>query len=311
MSVSGEMRQVSGGPAVVTLQGGLGRADEKPSLDEVVRRIDEISSLPHVALRVLEVANDPRAGAADLKEVMEVDVALSARVLRCVNSSAYAVRTKVTNLQQAIAYLGLKQVRNLAMAIGVSQMFREDKAIGPYRRSQLWRHLVSVGVCARLIAMRLRYKAFEDVFLAGLLHDIGLVLEDQYAHRQFVAILENLDLDKTLAENEHRFLLFDHARLGDRVGEQWKFPDSIRDAIRHHHAPEACRGEGAEVVRYVEMANLICTLKGIPSVGAKLVKVSKATLSALALGKDDLMVIAQDLDRELAQNAELLGMGSP
>lgn len=142
-----------------------------PTLDSVVRRIDEISTLPHIALQVMEVANEPGSSAADLKDVVEGDAALSARILRCVNSSAYGTRTKVTNLQHAIAYLGLKQIRNLAITASVSELFKKEEAVGSYLRSHLWRHLVSVGICARLIAMRRQFENFEDVFLAGLLHD--------------------------------------------------------------------------------------------------------------------------------------------
>ena len=97
----------------------------------------------------MEVVNDPDSGAAELKDVIETDAALSARILRCVNSSAYATRTEVTSLQQAIAYLGLNQIRNLAVTASVSELFKRDDKIGPYCRSQLWRHLVSVGnLCA-------------------------------------------------------------------------------------------------------------------------------------------------------------------
>jgi len=119
-----------------------------PTLERLLRRIDEISTLPHVALRLMEVANDPNSSASDLKQVLENDPALSARVLRYVNSAAYGMRTKITNLQDAIAYLGLKQLRNLTMAASVAELFRKDEAIGPYRRSELWRHMVSVGICA-------------------------------------------------------------------------------------------------------------------------------------------------------------------
>src|SRR5262245_37069549 len=112
-------------------------------VDKVARRIDGISTLPHVALRVMEVASDERTGAAELKAVLEGDPALSARVLRSVNSSAYALRTKVTNLQLAIAYLGLKQIRNLAVTASVSDIFKKDEQIGSYSRGGLWRHLVS------------------------------------------------------------------------------------------------------------------------------------------------------------------------
>jgi HD-like signal output (HDOD) protein len=84
---------------------------------------------------VLSVANDPNSGAADLRDLLETDASLSARVLRVVNSSAYALRTKITNLQQSIAYLGLKQVRNLAMTASVSELFAQSDSISPRVRS--------------------------------------------------------------------------------------------------------------------------------------------------------------------------------
>ena len=278
---------------------------ELPSLEAVVRQIDEISTLPDIAVRVMQVAQDERTGAADLKEIMENDVALSARVLRCVNSSAYAVRIKITNLQQAIAYLGLKQVRNLAMTASVSDLFRKEGQIGPYCRRGLWKHLVSVGICARLIAMRRGIRNFEDAFLAGLLHDVGIVLEDQHLHSRFVRVIQGLNPTKTLAEVERGQMGFDHAMLGEKVAESWSFPDSIVRAIRYHHMAMNARGEDVEIVRCVEVANLICTLKGITSVGLKLVKVCKPTMASLSMTGDDVAVIAEDLDQELLKNATL------
>ena len=91
------------------------------ALERVSRRIQEISSLPEIAFRVMEVANDPDSGAWDLKEVIETDAALSTRIVRCANSSAFSTRAQITNLTQAIAYLGLRQVRNLAITANVGQ----------------------------------------------------------------------------------------------------------------------------------------------------------------------------------------------
>jgi putative nucleotidyltransferase with HDIG domain len=253
----------------------------------------------------MEVAGDPASGAVDLKEVIETDAALSARILRCVNSSAYATRTKITSLQQSIAYLGLNQIRNLAVTASVSELFKKDDRIGPYCRSQLWRHLVSVGICSRLIAMRRKMNDFEEAFLAGLLHDIGIVLEDQHTHGQFVAVVRSLDATKTLAQVERDYLGFDHTALGAKVAANWGFPEPVKASIRYHHASAAYRGEHIDIVRCVEVANLICTLKGIPSVGLKLVKLSQPAVTGLSLTKDDITVLAEDLDRELVASAGL------
>ncbi len=280
----------------------------KTALEQVVRRIDEISTLPQVAFRVMEVANDPESGAADLKDVMEGDAALSARVLRCVNSSAYATRTRITNLQQAIAYLGLKQIRNLAMTASVSELFKKDEAIGPYRRSELWKHLVSVGICARLIALRRKLHDFEDAFLAGLLHDVGIVLEDQHAHQAFCRMIRSLNEQKTLTAVEMRELGFDHTQLGEQVAKAWNFPESIVAAIRYHHASVSYRGDAIDIVRCVEVANLLCTLTGASSVGMKLVRLSQPALTGLSLTREDIAVLAADLKEELTQNASLFVM---
>ncbi len=277
-------------------------------LEKMLRRIGEVSTLPHVALRVMEVASDPNAGAAEMKRVLEADAALSARVLRCVNSSAYGVRMKITNLQQAVAYLGLKQIRNLAMTAGVADLFRNDEAIGPYRRVELWRHLVAVGIGARMVAMRMRFTNFEDMFLAGLLHDLGIILEDQYSHRAFCQVVQSLQPEGNLIEVERQVLGFDHAVLGQCVAEDWRFPEPVRAAMGYHHNSAAYQGPSADVVRCVEVANLLCSLKGITSVGVKLRLGRLEGLRALALTKEDLVVMAADLDRELARQAELFNV---
>ncbi len=284
------------------------QASAKPkgsALDTFVRRIDEISTLPQIALRVMEVADDPASAAADLKAVMESDASLSARVLRCVNSSAYAVRTKITNLQQAIAYVGLKQVRNLALTASVSELFKKNETIGCYRRMELWRHLVAVGLCARLIAMRREVSNFEDAFLAGLLHDIGIILLDQHAHTGFERVIRSLGSAESLCKAERSEFDFDHTAAGAAVADMWGFPEVVRSAIRFHHSSAGCRTPALPVVQCVEMANLICTIKGMSSVGAKLVKFNPSVLEGLALSSEDITVLAEDLDKEIERNDSL------
>ena len=88
--------------------------------------------------------------------------------------------------------------------------------------------------------------------------------------------MRSLDESKTLTDNERAVLSFDHTTLGEKVAESWGFPEAVRAAIRYHHASINYRGEDIDTVRCVEVANLICTLKGISSVGAKLVRVVAA-----------------------------------
>lgn len=290
----------------------LPRADRAPgtlrkprSLDAAVRGVAEISTLPQVALQVMAVARNPDTGAADLTRVVESDPALSARVLRVVNSAAYALHCEINNLHQAISYLGFDQIRNLAVTASVAKVFRNNETVGTYKRDLLWRHMVSVGVCARLIARRCRFANFEDAFLAGLLHDVGIILLDQHLHGVFAAVINDLSEEKTLNETEREHLGFDHTQFGERVAAKWGFPPRVRAAIRYHHQSLAYRDDGAEIVRCVEVANLLCTLKGITSVGRKLVTASAELFQSLNFQKQDVVVLAADLDRELAQSENL------
>lgn len=283
-------------------------AEAEARLARFVRNVDDISTLPHIALRVMEVAQDPNSSAAQLKSVLEEDVSLTARVLRCVNSSLFGLRNKVTNLQTAVAYLGFNQVRNLAVTASVAEIFRGGEAIGPYQRDQLWRHLVSVGICARLIAMRQRLQNFEDAFLAGLLHDIGIILLDQHAHERFCEVMAAVTPNTQLVDVEKSIYGFDHTEAGERIAVSWKFPESSRDAIRYHHRAADYKGEHGVIVRCVELANGICTLKGITSIGIKLARVSPTTLTSLGVSREDLLVLSNDLDAELARSAELFTM---
>ncbi len=277
----------------------------RPTLSQVAQQIDEISSFPDVALRVVEVLNDPDSGPAEYKGVLEGDPALTARVLRCVNSSAYPTRHEITNLQQAITYLGPKQLRNLALTASVSELFRTRGGIETYSRTGLWRHLVSVGLCARLVAKRLRFANYEDIFLAGMMHDIGIVLEDQYVHPQFCKIMQSLEPGKTLIQCERRFLLFDHTTLGERVAEAWKFPPVVKSAIRYHHASMEYDESDKLPVRCVELANVLCSLKGITSVGQNAVRPFNAQAAALPLTTQDMVALVRELEDEIESHQSL------
>jgi len=283
----------------------LSPSADRSNLDRVARRVHEISTLPHVALQVMEVANDPDSGALEMRDIMESDPALTARVLRYVNSSAMGLRQRITNLQYAIAYLGAKQIRNLAMAAAVSDLFKADDSTGAYDRKALWRHLVSVGICTRVLALQLSMTDFEDLFLAGLLHDLGIILEDQYAHKPFQQMMAVAGEDVPFVQLEREYLGFDHTELGEKVAESWRFPDMVRSAIRRHHSSASYTGEHLTGVRCVEVANMICTAKGLTSIGLKWVPFSRSAIEGLSLTRDDIQVLAGRLDEELSNNSTL------
>lgn len=280
----------------------------KKLLSDIANQIDDVSTIPQMAATFLSVANDPDVTIDKLESVLSFDPALSTRVLRLINSSAFAMQQRVTNLRQAIGLLGLKQLRNLGIAVSVSQLFRAPGSLGTYNRTALWHHMVSVAICSRLIAKNIGLPDPEDAFLCGLLHDIGIVMEDQHVHQQFCQIVRTLDTDKTLIECERQYLAFDHTTLGCRVAEKWKFPEAVRAAILHHHDSRSYDQPDKATVRAVELANSICSTQGSTSVGQNFVRSVTPAELELPLRDDDLVLLTEAYNEELAKSGSLFNL---
>lgn len=282
---------------------------DPPGLKAAAARVGEVSTLPQLAMRIIQVINDPRSSAVDVKGVLEADPALCARVLRLINSAWFGLRREVRNVQQAISLLGFGQIRNLAITMSVSEVFRKELRIGGYSRRALWRHMVSVAIGARMVAARCRLVNFEDAYLAGLLHDLGIILLDQYLHVEFREILKRLDGVRLLTTVENDLLGFNHAQLGATVADGWKFTPTVVSAIRHHHGAHLAPAADLPIVAAVEIANLLCGTKGLLSVGVPTTaNPERSTFAALGIGRDDYRVLWEDLDQELASADSLIAL---
>lgn len=157
--------------------------------------------------------------------------------------------------------------------------------------------------------MRQRLSNFEDAFLAGLLHDVGIILEDQYAHRDFEQVLLSPTLSSgTLTEAERRRLGFDHTLLGERVASNWHLPECVRVAISFHHSSALYRGPESGILACVEVANIVCSFLGWTSIGINLVESKRHAIDTLGLSDDDLAVLAADTQAELEQRHDLLSI---
>lgn len=263
-------------------------------------RISEVSTLPAVAMRIIQVANDSSTGAADLLEAVEYDAAMAARIIRTVNSSYYAIQNKVADLKLAITLLGFKEIRNLAMTAYVAQLFKKGEGYGTYTREGLWNHMIGVGIVARLIAEVTRKAAPREAYLAGLLHDLGFILIDQYLNKPFRQLIDALTEERSLVEIEEEVLGFDHAALGAYVGQQWKLPEHLVATIRFHHDPLEYAGDHWAMVCTVALADFFCNAKNVSALGVRNTAMPPSKVfAALGLQKSQVNRIWEELDEAL------------
>jgi putative nucleotidyltransferase with HDIG domain len=242
-----------------------------------------VSTIPRIALRVVAVTKDPDASTRELQAVVESDPGLMVRCLRVVNSASHGIRHKVTCIRQAISLLGFRKIRDIALTNAVVDVFRKEFTIGPYRRLGLWSHMVATATCSEIITRESGVPGCEDAYVAGLLHDFGIIAEDQYAPKFFPALITNLTDSEELSPQEQTYLGFDHTVLGSRIAEKWGLPKAIGSVIRFHHMPQNYRGNDGAIVNVVAVANSIVSDCLFPSVGLNIVTCPGSAFDALGL----------------------------
>ncbi len=230
----------------------------------LVANIKDLVTLPEVALRIARMVDDPRSSANDVGREISLDAALTARVLRIVNSPAFGHSGKIATVSRAITVLGLRQVRDLTVGLTAIHTF---DGIGNelVTMESFWRHSVLCAVAAGEIAA-LRGRD-ETPFVAGLLHDIGkLVLFSRAAEPERRALLMSVDSidDEELFLCERAVLGFDHAAVGLALARNWAMPLLLQECIAFHHEPELAQEHPLEVAT-VHIANSVAVLAEIGS----------------------------------------------
>lgn len=202
-----------------------------------LERVGAVATLPTAALRIMKIADDPHATEEALHDVLLTDPALAARVLKVVNSAFYRRQREVGSPRAAIRLLGVDAIRNIALAASLHRLFRGRRNIPGFDAGDVWSHCVAVGTAARDLAARTGVVSAEEAMLAGLLHDIGLIVAMQAWLPEFTAVVQQVELADAppFLELEMRSLGATHEQLGGALCDAWHFPAVLGHACRHHH----------------------------------------------------------------------------
>ncbi|MBW2194455.1 MAG: HDOD domain-containing protein [Deltaproteobacteria bacterium] len=218
----------------------------------VLQAVEKLPSMPQVMHKAREILDSPHSSMADLANLIETDPALAMRVLRLSNSAYYSRLARVSSVQEAAVVLGLKTLGELLTVACSSKLL--DRSLKGYdlQPKVLWRHSLSVAVGARIIANKKQPGLASEAFSAGLIHDAGKIILDEYVLERKEEFSEFLaDGEETFLDAEQEILGFDHAEIAARVCEKWSFPKSISVAIKYHHYPSRLRGNNLAFIVYV------------------------------------------------------------
>ncbi|MDI6716282.1 MAG: HDOD domain-containing protein [Actinomycetota bacterium] len=269
----------------------------------ILKEIKDLPPFSAIANRALKLTKDPRSSAIDISRVISYDPAFTARVLRMANSAYYGFARKVTTVSEAIVILGYETLKSVVLALTLQNFY--DKEVRGYglERGDLWKHSVGCALASRLIAGQVKYPSVEEAFVAGLLHDVGKVILNQFVGEEISKIIELSGSEGlSFAEAEKRVLGFDHQDIGSKVAEKWNFNEKVVEAIRSHHKPDRAKKD-PELTAIVHVADFICLSLGL-GIGSDgmLYPLKKEALDLLKLDEleiDNLIFSAYNITEEI------------
>lgn len=191
-----------------------------------------IPVMPGAAQKAFALASNPKAEAQDFIEVIEVDEALAARVIKIANSVFFDRGKKSSSIEEAVLVIGLNELKNLLNANALSDIFPSSNAA----RTQLWAHDIACALVAKQLAGRFLPSNQDSAFLAGLMHDVGKLLLLQRSTESYEKVLRSVEQEGIdFREAEGRVFPFDHCEVGHLIAERWNFSEELIEVIRGHH----------------------------------------------------------------------------
>jgi len=218
-------------------------ADPEAVVAAAIKEISHIATLPEITVKIIELVEDPTSSAQDLHNVISNDPALCSRILKVVNSSFYGLPGQIGSINRAIVLLGLNAVKNIAISASLAKLFRGGQITPTFAARDLWVHSIATATACKFVADELKLGVPDEAFLAGLIHDIGIMVELQYDKNKLVEVLNKVKAgpdgaptcDMLAAERE--IYGADHQHFGRALCEKWKFPKAFFIVTGWHHTP--------------------------------------------------------------------------
>jgi putative nucleotidyltransferase with HDIG domain len=272
---------------------------------ELLKKFKKVKTLPHVAIQLSQLIADANSSIKDFEKLIKMDPTLVMRLLKLVNSPYYGLQQRVESVGRAVVLLGMKNLRNMVVIQALQDIFKASSDEDIFSRRKLWLHCAAVSICSQMISERIFQVKGEDAFLCGILHDIGIIVEDQTRHELFIQCCQTYDPElKTFTDYEREVVGTDHCTVGYLLAQDWKLPHTVINAIRRHHkmiddvAPSSVSG-------IIQTAEYIVTKSNYPAINGMATSLSPPLGDHIRENLMEYKALAKDLPEEMVKAKEI------
>lgn len=266
----------------------------------------DVEPLPHVITTVTSLINDPESTIKDFEEVIMMDLSLVKRLLTLVNSPYYGLTQTVDSIGRAVAFLGMKNLNSLIVVDAIKTMFKKEGERKGFDRKELWLHSAMVSICSKLVAERIFGVNGDDAFLCGILHDFGLLVEDQIKPAEFADILSQAATTDALVAGEQAAFATNHCEIGYQMTLGWKMSERVQTAIRDHHLITE-EIEPTSLTGILQIAEYLSGQLQQPLLAGVQTVIAPSLMAHLEENANEYAVLVEDLPGELEKAQTIYG----
>ncbi|MDR3338184.1 MAG: HDOD domain-containing protein, partial [Treponema sp.] len=223
----------------------------------IVNSVNSLPQFPENILRIQQLISDPASDMIIIARQISMDPAMTADILKIVNSAQYMLAKKVNSIVEAVKMVGIKGIKNLLYSYGTQKILGDDTA----DKRKLWEHSYLVAFYAYSLARNFHKDrtVLDDIYVAGILHDMGKIIFSK-VHPELLEKIRDFCIEKGLPTSTFEDLSagMNHAEIGALVAEKWNFPESLVCAIRYHHDPASVPVQFKILTETVYLANMLC-----------------------------------------------------
>ncbi len=217
--------------------------------------ISKLPSLPQTLIELIDKCNSKDRNLREIGAIVARDASISARILQLANSAFIGARNKFTDIEQAVIYLGIDTVRNLAISVSVYETFGNMDTFDTLNIEGFWYHSFLTAVLTKSLSRSIRYPNPSEAYLTGLLHDVGKLLLYTAFPDRYPSLLEQVCAGDLLPALERGSLNITHPEAGSLLVSQWNLEQSITDAVYNHHENEKTIAHSSTLPRLLYTAN--------------------------------------------------------